>query len=116
MKKRASRDGILHRGNLAIDGKDRSVALNGRKASELSPRLFDLLHILASHWPHALTREFLSRSLDSQAKDREVDVMISRLRAHLLKDFGLNLISTVRGVGYKLEAPSAFKMLHRRQQ
>lgn len=76
---------------------------------ELGPTEFDLLQFLMNHPNRVFTRDQLLNALRGDHRfleERTVDVYIRRLRG-ALGSYGESLIKTVRGVGYKLVAPTA---------
>nr|WP_290228430.1 response regulator transcription factor [Trichocoleus desertorum] len=97
---------------LMIDPVRREVTLNSDIVS-LTALEFDLLHFLASHpgrvWRRA---ELIQEVWDYEyvGDQRVVDVHIGQIRKKIEVDTSQpNLIQTVRGVGYKFEAPMAEK-------
>ena len=92
---------ILRVDDLTLDLRSRQ-ALVGRTAVDLSAREFALAEVLFRHAGQVLTREQLLSHVWGYAFDPAsniVDVYIGYLRKKLGKD----LISSVRGVGYRLE-------------
>jgi DNA-binding response OmpR family regulator len=92
-------------GELAIDQRRRTVAVNGQPV-HLTPTENRLLTALASEPERVFSRDELASVLwgyDSLGESRAVDVHIRRLRAKL-EPFGEHAppITTVRGFGYKL--------------
>lgn len=73
----------------------------------LPPKEFELLFMLASHLGRTLTRDQLIEAIwgfDFDGNERTLDVHINRLREHF-QDWSVSLkISTIRGLGYRLEA------------
>ena len=98
---------ILTLGNIHIDVGARIVVRNG-EALSLTKNEFDLLHYLALNPNRALSREQLIDHVWSEflpAEIRAVDSCIKRLREKLAGiDVSPDLIDTVRGVGYRLNA------------
>ena len=74
---------------------------------DLRPREYDLLHCLAQHAGHVLSRDRLLEQVWGTAEyydDRTVDVHVHRLRHKLAEiDPGADPIQTERGIGYRLE-------------
>jgi two-component system OmpR family response regulator/two-component system response regulator QseB len=71
----------------------------------LQPREFALLHALALRAGQVMTRQQLETQLyewDDALESNAIEVHVHRLRRKL----GLDLIRTVRGVGYMLVAES----------
>jgi DNA-binding response OmpR family regulator len=82
----------------------RTASLSGTPL-ELTPKEFDLLHLLARQPGRAYSREYLLQriwGIDYGGIDRTVDAHVVRLRKKL-GPFGDRLV-TVWGVGYKLRA------------
>lgn len=91
-------------GALEIDLLSRDVSLAGTPI-ELSPREFDVLHFLARHAGQAVTRERILQNAWSgggEVTPNAVDVYIGYLRRKLAAAAQHPVISTVRGVGFKL--------------
>lgn len=79
----------------------------GGKDITLTSKEFSLLEFLLRNRDIVLTRTaILERvwGLNYDPMTNVVDVYIRSLRVKIDKDFGVPLIATVRGVGYKLEA------------
>jgi DNA-binding response OmpR family regulator len=92
----------LQVGDLRVDIAGRTASVSGEPL-DLTPKEFDLLHMLAAQPGRAYSREFLLQriwGLEYDGFDRTVDTHIVRLRKKLgpLGDH----IATVWGVGYKL--------------
>src|SRR4029453_11962645 len=86
---------------------DRHLVGLGGRALELTPKEFDLLRALMEAAGRVLTREHLLNRVWGYARadeieSRTVDVPVRRLRAKLGEEG--RLISTVKSVGYRLEA------------
>ncbi|SBW09623.1 Transcriptional regulatory protein YycF [uncultured Eubacteriales bacterium] len=102
--RRALRDGedtLLRLGNLEIDPAARVVRKSGEPV-ELTFKEFELLRLLASHRGVVLTRDEILQAVwdyDYTGETRTVDMHVKTLRQKL----GEECISTVRGVGYKME-------------
>ena len=95
---------VLVLGDLRIDVAGRAASLSGTPL-ELTPKEFDLLHLLARQPGRAYSREYLLQriwGIDYGGADRTVDAHVVRLRKKL-GPFGDRLV-TVWGVGYKLRA------------
>jgi two-component system OmpR family response regulator len=83
------------------------TAWRGGQQIDLSPREFDLLRTLVSRPGQVLNRSDLLRevwSIDFDPETNVVDVHVARLRRKLDR-YGVPLIHTVRGEGYRLAAP-----------
>ncbi len=99
-----ARPAVMEVGPLRVDVAGRTASVEGTPV-ELTPKEFDLLHMLAEQPGRAYSREFLLQriwGLEFDGFDRTVDTHIVRLRKKLgpLGDH----IATVWGVGYKLKA------------
>lgn len=95
-------------GALLIDPRRREVRIN-RRLVEVTPKEFELLHLLASYPGRVFSREELLERVwgySYSGNTRTVDVHINRLR-HKLADEGLSdaMICTEWGAGYKLASP-----------
>jgi DNA-binding response OmpR family regulator len=88
-------------GELSIDSARRKVWVQGGEVA-LSPREYDILAALATEPGRVMTRRDIERGyvLIEAAESNALDVHIYNLR----KKIGAQRISTVRGVGYVLEA------------
>ncbi len=93
-------------GQLRVDLAGHTVTLDD-KSVELTPREFDLLVYLARNAGRAIPRAEIIEGVwagDISANSRSLDVHIGRLRAKLKTDPQQpTLISTVTGIGYRLE-------------
>jgi len=97
---------LIHIGPLTLDEPARRATLSDQSLS-LTTLEFDLLLTLARHRGQVLNREQLLTQVwnyDYLGDARTVDSAVKRLRARLRQaDPDIELIQTVRGVGYKLE-------------
>ncbi|MDQ2745461.1 MAG: response regulator transcription factor [Chloroflexota bacterium] len=95
---------LLEVGALQVDVEGRVASLSGAPL-ELTPKEFDLLHLLAKQPGRAYSRDFLLERIWGQEYvgfDRTVDTHIVRLRRKL-GAVGERIV-TVWGIGYKLRA------------
>jgi two-component system response regulator VicR len=96
---------LVRAGDLAVDAARHEVHWKGREM-ELTALEFDLLYTLARHAGQVLSREQLLAQVwgyDYYGDLRVVDAAVKRLRAKLRRAAPeFELITTVRGVGYKL--------------
>ena len=98
---------VLQVGDLSLDLLRRQVERAGRRL-ELQPKEFQLLEYLMRHAGQVVTRTMLLEAVWSYHFDPQtnvIDVHMSRLRTKIDKDFDRPLLHTVRGAGYRLEAP-----------
>jgi two-component system OmpR family response regulator len=86
----------------------RTVTRAGRRI-ELQPTEFKLLEYLLRHVGRVVTRTMLLEGVwdfHFDPKTNIVDTHISRLRAKTDRGYDRELIQTVRGAGYKIDAAS----------
>ena len=101
----AGRDGVLEAGGVRLDVRTRRARV-GERELELSAREFSLAETLMVNAGQVLSREQLLDQVwgfDFDPGSNVVDVYIGYLRRKL----GSALISTVRGMGYRLTEPGA---------
>lgn len=106
--RRATGSGLLSLtvGEISIDLMQR-VAQVGQDVLDLSPKEFDLLHVLASNHGKVLPRSTLLQRVWGYTYDgntRTVDVHVQRLREKLALFSAAGAIETEWGVGYKMVA------------
>jgi phosphate regulon transcriptional regulator PhoB len=109
LRRAGARDGAapVVSGRIVIDS-DRHTVQVDAAAIELTPKEFDLLRALAEARGRVLSRAFLldrvwGYASAGEIESRTVDVHVRRLRMKL-GDEGQR-ITTVKGVGYRLEVP-----------
>jgi two-component system OmpR family response regulator len=93
-------------GDLVMDLLGRKVTRAGQKI-DLQSREFKLLEYLVRHQGQVVTRTMLLENVWNYHFDPQtnvIDVHISRLRSKIDKEFDHQLIRTVRGAGYIIEA------------
>ena len=101
-----SKETTLRVGDLEMDLISRTVRRNGQKVI-LQPREFRLLEYLMRHAGEVVTRTMLLESVWDYHFDPRtnlVETHISRLRSKLHRDDVPDLIQTVRGAGYSINA------------
>ena len=94
--------------DLEMDLLKRTVHRAGRTLS-LQPTEFRLLEFLVRHQGQVVTRTMLLENVwdfNFEPKTNIVETHISRLRAKIDRGFDRELIRTVRGAGYQLDADS----------
>ena len=93
---------VLHIGSVALDVQAREVRV-GSQLVTLTAREFDVLHALMAHPDTVLSREQLMHDAcgwEFAGDTNAIDVYVSHIRAKVDKQFGIELIAAVRGVGY----------------
>ena len=98
---------MLRVGDLEMDLLRRAVTRAGKRI-ELQPREFRLLEYLMRRPGQVVTRTMLLEGVwdfHFDPRTSVVETHISRLRAKVDRDFGADLIHTVRGAGYAIRAP-----------
>jgi DNA-binding response OmpR family regulator len=93
-------------GQLTMDRKTYQIVDNGEELT-LPLKEFELLFKLASYPGRTFSREQLIQDIwgyDFHGNDRTLDVHISRLRERFPEDKHSFKITTIRGLGYRLEA------------
>jgi len=101
----SDRPAVLEVGDLRVDPARHAVTRADREV-ELTVREFALLEALAREAGRVVTRKQLLEHVWDQGEDvspNVVDVYVGYLRKKLEQPFGLGLIHTVRGVGFRLE-------------
>lgn len=96
---------VIHLGSMTINQQSYEVQI-GKKTLFLPLKEFELLSVLASRPNQVWAREVLIErvwGLDYEGDDQTLNVHIKRLREKLRTHADDVHISTVRGVGYKLE-------------
>lgn len=95
---------IIQVGDLLLDTNNYSLQ-QGRQELFLPRKEFEILALLARHPNQIFDRESILLQVwgpDYTGTDRTIDVHIKRLRDHLIQD-ETTAITTVRGLGYRLE-------------
>jgi two-component system OmpR family response regulator len=94
-------------GGVTLDGRSGRVSVNGAPV-KLTSHEYRLLSYLMHHSGRIISRAELTEHLYDQDFDRDsntIEVFVGRLR----KKLGVDLIQTMRGLGYLIEAPDAAK-------
>ena len=109
-RRRRSHDDAIEVGEIRVDTDRRKVSVRGEDV-QLRRKEFDLLVLLLENAGRVLTRDTLIDRVwgtDYVGDTKTLDVHIKRLRAHVEIDRkSPSIITTVRGVGYRLEVPAA---------
>ncbi len=96
-------------GDLRLDLMKR-IATRGDVNIELLPREFLLLEVLMRNCGRVVSKTMLLEqvwSFDFDPKTSVVETHISRLRGKIDKPFGVQLLHTVRSLGYSMRSPQA---------
>ena len=107
--RRGSRSGqaALRCGPLELQPASRAVTLSGARV-ELSAREFAVLELLLQRQGSVVTRgEILDRvwGASHEGGSNIVDVYVKNLRDKIDRRFGVSLVQTVRGAGYRMGCP-----------
>ncbi len=97
---------VLTAGALQVDLAQHTVTVEGDEV-DLTPKEFDLLALFVKNPGRAFSRDYLLERIwtnEYEVTDRTVDTHVQRLRKKLGDE--ADLIRTVWGIGYKLQAPS----------
>lgn len=101
----------LQVGDLTLDPANHFVQ-RGDDSINLTPREFSILEYMMRSSPRILTREMIEAhvwNFDFISGSNVVDVYIRRLRRKIDEPYGVKLLETVRGVGYRLVSPTEEK-------
>ena len=99
-------DKIITVGNITLNRTGRTVHLD-TELIQLSTREFQLFDLLVRNRGHVVSRELIYDRIwgvNSDVTDSSIDAYIRLLRKKLADPQGAEIIHTVRGVGYKVEA------------
>src|SRR5260370_523652 len=100
-------NGRLEIGDLVVDPVTHTVEREGRSIN-LTPKEFALLEFLLYHPNQVVTRELIEQHIwnyDFECESNVIDVYVRRLRRKIDAPFAVKLLTTVRGVGYRLQPP-----------
>ncbi len=100
-------NGRLEMGDLVVDPATHTVKREGRSI-DLTPKEFALLEFLLYHPNQVVTREMIEQHIwnyDFESESNVIDVYVRRLRRKIDDPFATKLLTTVRGVGYRLQPP-----------
>jgi len=94
-------------GDLEVDPRSRRVR-RGDAPIELSAREFDILHLLVSRAGQVVTRFTILDEVwdgDTDLRSNAIDVHVAAVRGKIDRPFGTDTITTLRGVGYRVDLP-----------
>ncbi|HEU5198818.1 MAG TPA: response regulator transcription factor [Ktedonobacterales bacterium] len=106
-RKQPYQPGRLEMGSLVVDPTTHTVERAGQPM-ELTPKEFALLEFLLHHPNQVVTREMIEQHIwnyDFECESNVIDVYIRRLRRKIDDPFPVKLLTTVRGIGYRLTPP-----------
>jgi DNA-binding response OmpR family regulator len=96
--------GRLEMGSLIVDPSAHTVEREGQPI-DLTPKEFALLEYLLYHPGQVVTRDMIEQHIwnyDFECESNVIDVYIRRLRRKIDDPFAVKLLTTVRGIGYRL--------------
>ena len=97
--------GIVEINGLVVDPAARRVTRDGVEI-ELSAREFDILHLLVSRAGQVVSRFTILDEVwdgDTDLRSNVIDVHLASIRAKIDRPFGTRTITTLRGVGYRVD-------------
>src|SRR5215469_17795436 len=97
--------GRLEMEDLVIDPITHTVERDGQSI-DLTPKEFALLEYMMYHPNQVVTREMIEQHIwnyDFECESNVIDVYVRRLRRKIDDPFAVKLLTTVRGVGYRLQ-------------
>lgn len=107
-RKRSYANAKIEAGPIVIIPARKEVFVNGKRV-DLTTKEYALLEYFARNAGTVVSRTQLSEhvwDMNFEPSSNVVDVYVGYLRSKIDKQFGLNLIKTVRGHGYMLDAPA----------
>src|SRR5882724_9219708 len=103
-RQQPSKQGYREIGDLVIDPTIHSVERAGRSI-DLTPKEFALLEYFMYHPNQVVTRDMIEQHIwnyDFECESNVIDVYVRRLRRKIDDPFATKLLTTVRGIGYRL--------------
>jgi len=100
-------NGRLEMGDLVVDPITHTVEREGRSI-DLTPKEFALLEYFMYHPNQVVTREMIEQHIwnyDFECSSNVIDVYVRRLRRKIDYPFEVQLLTTIRGIGYQLVFP-----------
>ena len=101
------KNGRMEMGDLMVDPVTHSVERDGCPI-ELTPREYALLEYFMYHPNQVVTREMIEQHIwnyDFECGSNVIDVYVRRLRRKIDDPFEVKLLTTIRGIGYRLTPP-----------
>ncbi|HEX3642958.1 MAG TPA: response regulator transcription factor [Ktedonobacteraceae bacterium] len=100
-------NGRLEIGNLVVDPVTHTVEREG-SSIDLTPKEFALLEYFMYHPNQVVTRDMIEQHIwnyDFECNSNVIDVYVRRLRRKIDDPFEAKLLTTIRGIGYRLASP-----------
>lgn len=98
---------IMRKGDVSLDVEGRRVHFRGLPVAKLTPKTFELLHVLLERSPEPVHKDLLFSAVEGKKKpelSRALDVLMNRLRK-ALPIVLQKRIKAVKGFGYVYIAP-----------
>jgi two-component system, OmpR family, response regulator len=95
----------LHVDDLIVDPQSRRVTRSGTPI-DLSAREFDILHLLVARQGRVVTRYAILDEIwdgETDLRSNAIDVHVASVRSKIDRPFGTSTITTLRGVGYRVD-------------
>ena len=101
-------DGVYEVGSLKLDIQ-REIAIRDGKRLKLSPRSFDILHVLMRRSPNVVSRRDLEKEIwgDEPPDSDALRSHVYNLRRVVDKPFDVPLIETLAGKGFAIREPNS---------
>ncbi|MFD0674408.1 response regulator transcription factor [Cohnella sp. GCM10027633] len=99
-------DDIIRIGDIELQ-RTNQVVMQGDRAVQLSPREFQILDLLLQNKGRTLSREIILDKiwgLDADVNLKAIDAIVKLIRKKLEPSASRELIQSVRGIGYKVDA------------
>jgi len=107
------RPGCLELGGLVMDSSKHTVERD-QKPIDLTPKEYALLEFFLRHPDQVVTRDMIEQHIwnyEFECESNVIDVYVRRLRRKIDDPFAVKLLTTVRGIGYRLiPAPELSKI------
>lgn len=100
-------EGPVQVGDLVVDPVARRVARRGVEIP-LSAREFDILYLMIVRAGQVVTRQLILDEVwdgETDVRSNVIDVHLAAVRAKIDRPFGTETITTLRGVGYRVDPP-----------
>lgn len=101
-RRREKEQGVMQRGELVLRAQDRQVRWKTQLVATLTPKMFNLLHVLVERSPQPISRMDLYRlveGVENPGLSRALDVMLNRLKKALPQELAESIVN-VKNYGY----------------